>query len=285
MKKVFKKGTFILSIIFIFYSNSNAQNKIETSGNVGIGTMSPLVRLSVYGPSDDSAAISLQSATNSRFYIQQGGSVLKIGGTAPGVGIINVTNTGNVGVGTTSPEGKLDVYGPVFINTNANLNLKASTISPLDPGDVVFVANNNTEYARIYTNPGGNDLRFSVGPTPTPRMTVTNAGNVGIGTTNPGANKLAVEGMIGARRVKVDQETWADFVFEPEYKLPSLTELERYIKINKHLPDVPSAAEVAKEKLDLGEMNKILLQKIEELTLHLIELEKKMNTLENKNNK
>jgi hypothetical protein len=98
---------------------------------------------------------------------------------------------------------------------------------------------------------------------------------VGIGTTKTGPYQLAVEGTIGARRVKVDQETWADFVFEPEYKLPSLTELETYIKTNKHLPDVPSAAEVAKEKLDLGEMNKILLQKIEELTLHLIEQDKR----------
>jgi hypothetical protein len=76
-------------------------------------------------------------------------------------------------------------------------------------------------------------------------------------------------------RFKVDQDTWADFVFEPEYKLPSLSELETYIKTNKHLPDVPSAAEVAKEKLDLGEMNKILLQKIEELTLHLIGQDKR----------
>lgn len=127
--------------------NSNAQNKIGTTGNVGIGTTSPVVRLSVYGSSDDSAAISLQSGTNSRFYIQQGGTLLKMGGTAPGTGIINVTNTGKVGIGTDAPEGKQDVYGPVFINTNANLNLKASGISPVDPGDVVFLANKNTEYA------------------------------------------------------------------------------------------------------------------------------------------
>lgn len=107
------------------------------------------------------------------------------------------------------------------------------------------------------------------------RMRITPKGNVGIGTTDPGSYKLAVEGTIGARRVKVTQSTWADFVFEPDYQLPSLSELETYIKTNKHLPDVPSAAEVTKDGLDVGEMNKILLQKIEELTLHLIELEKK----------
>jgi hypothetical protein len=85
--------------------------------------------------------------------------------------------------------------------------------------------------------------------------------------------------------VKVTQTGWADFVFEPDYQLPSLQDLETYIKINKHLPDVPSASEVAKEGLDLGEMNKILLQKIEELTLHVIELEKKINVLQKKDSK
>jgi hypothetical protein len=111
------------------------------------------------------------------------------------------------------------------------------------------------------------------------RMRITPKGNVGIGTIDPGSYKLAVEGTIGARRLKVTQGTWADFVFEPDYQLPPLQELETYIKTNKHLPDVPSAAEVAKDGLDVGEMNKILLQKIEELTLHLIEQEKEMNKL------
>ena len=188
---------------------------------------------------------------------------------------LTVTGAGNVGIGTTTPEGKLDIYGSVFINTNANLYLKASATSPSDPGDLVFLANSNTEYARIYANPGGSDLRFSVGTTPTTRMLVTNTGNVGIGTLTP-SYKLSVEGTIGARRVKVTQESWADFVFEPTYKLPPLAELEAYIKANKHLPDVPSAEEITKEGLDVGEMNKILLQKIEELTLHLIEQEKKI---------
>jgi len=119
------------------------------------------------------------------------------------------------------------------------------------------------------------DILFVTGATPSAKMIVTGAGNVGIGTLTTGTSKLAVEGTIAARRIKVTQSaTWPDFVFEPEYKLPSLAELEAYIKANKHLPDVPSAAEVAKEGQDVGEMNRILLQKIEELTLHLIEQEK-----------
>ncbi|MBW8687899.1 hypothetical protein [Chitinophaga rhizophila] len=100
------------------------------------------------------------------------------------------------------------------------------------------------------------------------------AGTVGIGTFNTSEFRLAVNGAIGAKRVKVTQDGWADFVFDSDYKLPGLTEVETYIQQHKHLPDVPSAAEVTKNGLDLGEMNKILLQKIEELTLHLIKQEK-----------
>ena len=101
------------------------------------------------------------------------------------------------------------------------------------------------------------------------------AGSVGIGTLNKANTyKLAVEGTIGARRVKVTQETWPDYVFERDYQLPTLQEVDAYIKEHKHLPGVPSAEEVTKNALDLGEMNKILLQKIEELTLHLIEQDK-----------
>lgn len=100
------------------------------------------------------------------------------------------------------------------------------------------------------------------------------AGSLGIGMVNTGSHKLAVEGSIGARRVKVTQGTWADFVFHPDYQLPSLMELEHFIKENKHLPEIPSEKEVAQDGLDLGDMNKKLLQKIEELTLYIIDLKK-----------
>jgi hypothetical protein len=70
------------------------------------------------------------------------------------------------------------------------------------------------------------------------------------------------------------QTNWPDYVFEPEYKLPSLLELEQYIKANKHLPEVPSAEQVKENGLSVGEMNAILLMKVEELTLHLIELKR-----------
>ncbi|MDA3616537.1 hypothetical protein [Polluticaenibacter yanchengensis] len=89
--------------------------------------------------------------------------------------------------------------------------------------------------------------------------------------------KLLVNGAIGAKRVKVTQTTfWPDYVFESNYKLASLSEVEAFIKANKHLPDVPPAAEVEKEGLDVGDTQALLLRKIEELTLYMIELNKKV---------
>ncbi len=105
-------------------------------------------------------------------------------------------------------------------------------------------------------------------------------GNVGIGTTNPGIYKLAVEGTIGAREVKVTLNNWSDFVFENDYKLLDLKDVEEYIVKNNRLPDIPSKSEVIEEGISLGEMDAKLLQKIEELTLYTIEQEKKIEKLE-----
>lgn len=106
-------------------------------------------------------------------------------------------------------------------------------------------------------------------------------GKIGIGTTNPGEHRLVVEGSVAARRIKVTtSSTWADFVFDSAYKLPSLQEVESYVKTNKHLPEVPSAKEVKENGIDVGEMNKVLLQKIEELTLYIIELKKENEAMD-----
>ena len=110
------------------------------------------------------------------------------------------------------------------------------------------------------------------------------AGSIGIGTSTTGtAYKLAVEGTVGARKVKVTQAAWADFVFQPDYHLLSLTELEKYVDANRHLPEIPAAADVARDGIDLGELDKKLLQKIEELTLYLIEMQKKNDMVEEEN--
>jgi len=100
-------------------------------------------------------------------------------------------------------------------------------------------------------------------------------GNVSIGIDDPQGYKLAVGGSMIAESVKVKlQGAWPDFVFAKNYQLPSLQETEQHILAKGHLPGIPSAAEVSKEGIELGEMNKKLLQKIEELTLYLIEIKK-----------
>ena len=87
------------------------------------------------------------------------------------------------------------------------------------------------------------------------------------------------DGLLQAKEVKVTLSDWPDYVFGEEYKLMSLDETEQYIKENGHLPGVPSAQEVEEEGLSLGEMNARLMQKVEELTLHMIELQKQIDEL------
>ncbi len=108
-------------------------------------------------------------------------------------------------------------------------------------------------------------------------------GNVRIGNDNSTVNdtKLAVEGIIFAREMKVTQGViWPDYVFKKSYKLPSLKETERYIKQNGHLPEIPAASEIEKNGLSIAEMLTLQMKKIEELTLYVIEQQKKIEKLE-----
>lgn len=111
------------------------------------------------------------------------------------------------------------------------------------------------------------------------------SGNLGIGTTSfvDGADtyRLSVDGKVRAHAIKVYTD-WADFVFEKGYQLPTLEEVESYINENGHLKGIPSAKEVEENGIELGEMNKLLLQKIEELTLHVINLNKEVELLKSK---
>ncbi|WP_066224096.1 fibronectin type III domain-containing protein [Formosa haliotis] len=107
------------------------------------------------------------------------------------------------------------------------------------------------------------------------------AGNIGIGTENTEGYRLAVAGNVVAEEIKVALQTsWPDYVFERTYNLPTLEEVYRHIKEKGHLINVPSASEVAKRGIRLGEMNAVLLEKIEELTLYILQQEKRISKLE-----
>ncbi len=106
------------------------------------------------------------------------------------------------------------------------------------------------------------------------------SGHVGIGTLDPGTYKLAVEGTIGARKLQVKLGSWADYVFEPGYKLLTLAEVESFIRQHGRLPEVPSAKQVEESGIDVGANQTLLLKKIEELTLYMIELKKENQELQ-----
>ena len=114
-------------------------------------------------------------------------------------------------------------------------------------------------------------------------MIVADNGNVGIGTANP-TYKLSVNGNIRSKEVVVETG-WADYVFDKKYKLKSLEQVEDFIDQNKHLSGLPSAQEIEKNGLQLGDTQKKMMEKIEELTLYVIELNKHIKELENKTDK
>ncbi|MGV7106693.1 hypothetical protein [Flavobacterium sp. U410] len=150
-------------------------------------------------------------------------------------------------------------------------------------GDVILKA--HTEGSLIISNSREGDIKFTTTPDfPTSsdqiRMIINKDGDIGIGTDTPDA-KLAVNGLIHTKEVKVDLTGWPDYVFDEKYDLPSLDEVEEYIQKNGHLINVPSAEEVEEEGVKLGEMIKIQQEKIEELTLYIIELKREIEKLKN----
>lgn len=211
---------------------------------------------------------------------------------------ISILSSGNVGIGTASPSALLDVESSTIAVTSltkSGLNTGFSQFQAQNDNSEngafhhamfgsayagtmfgVSLANSATLYADGSNISGmligtKNATPITIGTNNAAAITILSGGNVGIGTTNPGSYKLAVNGGIHTQSVNVDLTGWPDFVFKNEYWLPSLTEVKTYIDRNHHLPDMPSEQEVIKDGINLGEMNKLLTKKVEELTLYLIE--------------
>lgn len=115
---------------------------------------------------------------------------------------------------------------------------------------------------------------------PEPEYFSTFSGLMGLNTKNPDM-ELTVKGKIHTQEVKVDLNgaVAPDYVFKEDYPLPSLEATEAYIQANNHLPEIPSAAEMEENGIELKQMNLLLLKKIEELTLHTIQQEKTINLI------
>ncbi|MFN9864850.1 MAG: hypothetical protein ACK55U_15720, partial [Bacteroidota bacterium] len=170
------------------------------------------------------------------------------------------------------------VNGPLSTLGNTKHSNDASFGS--GAGAIMFLANGgNMEFFISNASPGPNqNVTWGL-----PKMLITRNGNVAIGTNNfGGLYKFYVAGKIAAYdeiKVFTNGSSFPDYVFAPDYKLRSLEETEKYIKENSHLPEVPSAADIAKEGMSLNGMSEILLKKVEELTLHLIEMKKENEEL------
>lgn len=199
-------------------------------------------------------------------------------GGASGLGTI-----GKVGIGTTSPASTFHVADM----NGSGLDAKLEGFTLLDGANASLLLGNNSgspygDWGIEALSTGLNFWNPFGGTTPfgNYRLFIANNGNVSIGTDDSKGYKLAVAGDMVAEKVVVKlQANWPDFVFTDTYGLMELNDVESYIDENCHLPNVPSAQEIEESGIDLGEMNRILLQKIEELTLYTIDQDKKINQL------
>lgn len=227
-------------------------------GRVGIGTIAPLGKLAVganngdqlvtYSPSDNQFAI--QTALDGQPISAYGGD---------GNNILSLQHVvGRVGIGTTAPQGKLAV--------GAN---NGDQLVAYSPSDNQFTIQTTLDGQPISTYGGDGNNTLNIQPV----VGTVRIGNVAV----TGGYKLYVQTGILTEKIKVavnGSAQWADYVFAKDYQLMPLAKVEQYIKTNQHLPNVPSAAEMVKEGNDLGKTTAKLLEKIEELTLYMIETRK-----------
>jgi len=291
-----KKQHFILTALlcFIFSANFYGQttNVFPDDGSAGIGTTSPALGslLDVRGLiKTKSISINPPLANDSNF--------LKMGQTVGGgLRLFNF--------GSSTLDGGYVGYTSYDINSNLRLDFTAKDDQTYfgmrdENGLEIFKVSRdvtNGSYIHLpkidsrivigdfggYLLSEGHKLVIKDGSAKIEGNIISD-GNIGIGTDSfdDGADtyRLSIEGKMRAHAIKVYTD-WADFVFEENYELPTLSEVEVFIKENGHLENIPSAIEVEENGIDVGEMNKLLLQKVEELTLYVIELNKKIEELE-----
>jgi len=264
---------------------------INNNGYVGIGTANPSGVLDIWRPAsngivtrigtnfDSGQALdikAIQSSSGNGYYSFDASA--SVGGWQK-----IIIPVGNVGIGTTSPPYKLSVksaYSALYLETtNSTTGLPLADF--YDTGRSVETIISSTDettsgtYMASYSN---TPLMFGTNAvsSPTAKMIILPNGNVAIGSSDPKGYKLAVNGAIHTQEVKVDMTGWNDYVFDKTYPLKSLSLVKSYIDENHHLPEIPSEAEVIKNGVNIGEMLKLQIKKIEELTLYVIDKDKQL---------
>jgi hypothetical protein len=257
------------------------QNALNSTGNVGIGTTAPGTTMDVVGTGRFTSVVNATSGTGTEVFYSGGAGYIQgynrtastfvpmnIQGSSIGFSNTGIASTnpsmiilgGKVGIGNTTPSAKLDVNGNV--NTSSYMTSSLGFYMNIT-GDGI---NNNIGNGYLSFRTKNVDNRMIIDPN----------GNVGINTINTQGYQFAVNGSAIATSMTVKlYANWPDYVFNSSYKLLPLQDLKTYIDQHQHLPEVPSEQEVTSNGLNLGEMNKLLTKKIEELTLYLIEIDKK----------
>ena len=254
---------------------------IYKSGNIGIGTSSPSNLLEI-NKENGLLLLNLKRGTKEVVNIGSGSSSIGEHGiiqlfhdNSENIRFYTTGNSwikrGNFGIGTSNPSSLLEINKE---NGLLQLNLKRGTKKVVNIGSgsssigehgIIQLFHDNSENIRFYTT--GNSW--------------IKGGNFGIGTSNPD-QKLTVKGKIHAEEIIVDLNIpHPDYVFSKDYELRTLEEVESHIKIKGHLEGIPNSKDVKKNGLSLGELNTKLLEKIEELTLYMIEQNKKTDKLIN----
>ena len=197
----------------------------------------------------------------------------------------------NVGIGTSEPLFKLEVIGNTHISgtigigttPHADVQVNAQTLKQVGycvnhqyNGDFGYafkaiVNNDNTKGIGIYSELYGKDM-----------FTVYGDGRIEVSNAAGKILQLDADGLMHTREIRVDALAWPDYVFEADYKLKPLSELKEYITTKKHLPNIPSEREIKENGINVSQMQQLQMEKIEELTLYMIQMDEKMNQMQTK---